>query len=198
MADDYSDAAAAAILAPAHVVVAREKRLYCARLMRERSRKDSTMLEVGKSAPEFTLPDADMEMVSLAEFRDKNHVVLYFYPKDDTPGCTREAIDFSDLEGEFTEQQAVVLGVSRDDCLSHGAFRDKHGLAVRLLSDADAEACEKYGVLQEKEVEGVRRVGISRSTFVIDKHGMLRHVLYGVKAAGHAQEVLGLVRRLKK
>jgi len=156
------------------------------------------MLRVGQTAPDFTLPDADMEMVSLAQFRGKQHVVLYFYPKDDTPGCTREAIDFSDLDDEFAGLGAVVLGVSRDDCLSHGAFRDKHGLSVRLLADADSEACEQYAVLQEKEVEGVRRVGISRSTFVIDKQGTLRHVLYGVKAAGHAQEVLELVRRLKK
>ena len=92
----------------------------------------------------------------------------------------------------------MILGVSRDDCLSHGAFRDKHGLSVRLLSDADSEACEKYGVLQEKEIEGVRRVGISRSTFIIDRHGTVRHALYGVKASGHAQEVLELVRRLRK
>ena len=91
-----------------------------------------------------------------------------------------------------------MLGVSRDDCLSHGAFRDKHGLAVRLLSDADSDVCEKYGVLQEKEVEGMRRVGISRSTFIIDRHGVIRHALYGVKAAGHAHEVVELVRRLRK
>ena len=156
------------------------------------------MLRAGDPAPLFTLPDADMEMVSLADFRGKSNVVLYFYPKDDTPGCTREAIDFSDLENEFAEMNTVVLGVSRDDCLSHGAFRDKHGLSVRLLSDTEAEVCEKYGVLQEKEVEGVRRVGISRSTFIIDRQGIVRHALYGVKAAGHAQEVLELVRKLKK
>ena len=156
------------------------------------------MLRVGQAAPEFTLPDADMEMVSLSDFRDRQNVVLYFYPKDDTPGCTREAIDFSDLEDEFNELRTVVIGVSRDDCLSHGNFRDKHGLSVRLLSDADCEVCEKYGVLQEKEVEGSRRIGISRSTFVIDRHGTVRHALYGVRAAGHAHEVLELVRRLKK
>jgi peroxiredoxin Q/BCP len=156
------------------------------------------MLQVGQSAPLFALPDADMEMVSLEDFRDQHNVVLYFYPKDDTPGCTREAIDFSDLDTEFAELRTVVLGVSRDDCLSHGAFRDKHGLSVRLLSDADSEACEKYGVLQEKELEGVRRTGIVRSTFLIDRAGVLRHVLYGVKAAGHAHEVLELVRRMKK
>ncbi len=156
------------------------------------------MLRVGQTAPDFTLPDADMEMVSLAQFRGKHHVVLYFYPKDDTPGCTREAIDFSDLEHEFTDLDTVVLGVSRDDCLSHGAFRDKHGLSVRLLSDADAEACNSYGVIQDREIDGVRRTGISRSTFVIDRQGVLRQVLYGIKAAGHAHEVLELVRRLKK
>ena len=156
------------------------------------------MLRVGQAAPEFALPDADMQMVSLAEFRNRNHVILYFYPKDDSPGCTREAIDFSDLDGEFDELKAVIVGVSRDDCLSHGAFRDKHGLSVRLLSDADSEVCEKYGVIQEKEVDGVRRVGVVRSTFIIDKQGILRQCLYGVKAAGHAEEVLSLVRRLKR
>ena len=156
------------------------------------------MLRVGQMAPEFTLPDADMQMVSLAEFRDRSHVVLYFYPKDDAPGCTREAIDFSDRDTEFDELRTAVLGVSRDDCLSHGAFRDKHGLSVRLLSDADSEVCEKYGVLQEKEVEGVRRVGVVRSTFIIDRNGHLRHCLYGVKSAGHVEEVLSLVRKLKK
>lgn len=156
------------------------------------------MLRVGQAAPEFTLPDADMQMVSLAEYRDRSHVVLYFYPKDDSPGCTREAIDFSDRDTEFDALRTVVLGVSRDDCLSHGAFRDKHGLSVRLLSDVECEACEKYGVLQEKEVEGVRRIGVLRSTFIIDKHGILRHCLYGVKSTGHAEEVLSLVRRLRK
>ncbi len=156
------------------------------------------MLQAGQSAPDFTLPDADMEMVSLAEFRNRYNVVLYFYPKDDTPGCTREAIDFSDRENEFAALDTVVLGVSRDDCLAHGAFRDKHGLSVRLLSDADCEACEKYFVLQQREVEGVRRLGVMRSTFVIDRQGTLRHALYGVKAAGHADDVLELVRRLNK
>lgn len=154
------------------------------------------MLEAGQSAPEFTLPDADMELVSLADFRGKHNVVLYFYPKDDTPGCTLEAIDFSDLEDEFTAADTVILGVSRDDCLSHGAFRDKHGLSVRLLSDEEAEVCEKYAVLHHKEVEGVRRLGVVRSTFVIDRKGVLRHVLYGVKATGHAVEILELVRSL--
>jgi peroxiredoxin Q/BCP len=125
-------------------------------------------------------------------------VVLYFYPKDDTPGCTREAIDFSDREDDFLDLDTVVLGVSMDDCMSHGAFRDKHGLAVKLLADTEGEVCEKYGVLQEKKVEGKgERRGILRSTFVIDKSGALRNVLYGVNARGHAADVLNLVKELK-
>jgi len=156
------------------------------------------MLQVGQPAPGFELPDADMQMVSLASvLAHSKSVVLYFYPKDDTPGCTMEAIDFSDLEDEFNNLRAAVIGVSCDDCLSHGSFRDKHGLSVRLLSDAEAEVCRNYGVMHEKEVEGRKKTGILRSTFIIDKRGILRHVLYGVKAVGHAAEVLNLVKRLK-
>jgi len=156
------------------------------------------MLKVGESAPTFDLPDGDMNVVSLSAFRGVNNVVLYFYPKDDTPGCTLEAIDFSDLQDEFLGLDTVVLGVSMDDCMSHGAFRDKHGLAVQLLADAEGEVCEQYGVLQNKEVEGrVTRRGIVRSTFVIDKNGALRHTLYGVNARGHASDVLNLVKELR-
>lgn len=151
------------------------------------------MLQVGQPAPGFSLPDADMEMVKLSAYRGKN-VVLYFYPKDDTPGCTIEAIDFSDLEDEFSRLDTVVLGVSKDDCISHAAFRDKHGLTVRLLADSEGEVCAKYGVWQEKEKEGIRRMGIVRSTFVIDRHGILKHALYGVNSRGHAAEVINLIK----
>jgi len=154
------------------------------------------MLQAGKPAPVFDLPDADLEMVGLASFRGKHHVVLYFYPKDDTPGCTIEAIDFSDLQDEFEKQGAVVLGVSMDDCISHGSFRDKHGLSVRLLADTEGEVCGLYGVLVERESEGRKRIGIQRSTFVIDRQGILRHALYGVNARGHAAEVLALLKAL--
>jgi len=116
------------------------------------------MLKEGEAAPGFDLPDSDMEMVSLANFVGSKNVVLYFYPKDDTPGCTLEAIDFSDLEDEFSALKTAVLGVSMDDCMSHGSFRDKHGLSVQLLADAEGEVCRRYGVLQEKEVEGKKRV----------------------------------------
>ncbi|MCW5627059.1 MAG: peroxiredoxin, partial [Burkholderiales bacterium] len=91
------------------------------------------MLKVGDLAPDFDLPDAEMEMVTLGSFRGKHHVVLYFYPKDDSPGCTLEAIDFSERDDQFRRLGAVVVGVSMDDCLSHGAFQDKHGLSVQLL-----------------------------------------------------------------
>jgi peroxiredoxin Q/BCP len=154
------------------------------------------MLQVGESAPAFDLPDGDLEMISLSSFRGKQHVVLYFYPKDDTPGCTIEAIDFSDLQDEFEKHHAVVLGVSMDDCISHGSFRDKHGLSVRLLADTEGDVCRQYGVLVERESEGRKRTSVLRSTFVIDREGVVRHALYGVNARGHAAEILALVKAL--
>lgn len=153
------------------------------------------MLQPGSHAPDFSLPDADMELCKLSKLKGKA-VVLYFYPRDDTPGCTTQAIEFGDLENEFARHDAVVIGISRDDCISHAAFRDKHGLAVRLLSDVEGKVCSKYGVWQEKEVDGVRRMGILRSTFVIDRAGVLRHTLYGVGTKGHATEILNLVKAL--
>jgi peroxiredoxin Q/BCP len=152
------------------------------------------MLNEGDAAPRFDLPDAEMEMVSLDALLGKSNVVLYFYPKDDTPGCTIEAIDFSDLEDDFRKAGAVVVGVSMDDCLSHGAFRDKHGLAVVLLSDEDGDVCAAYGVLNEKEYEGRRRRCVQRSTFIIDRTGRLAQVMYGVTPKGHAAEILNLVK----
>ena len=156
------------------------------------------MLRMGQSAPGFDLPDADMEVVSLDGFKNRKNVVLYFYCKDDTPGCTMEAIDFSDQEDDFASLDAVVVGISMDDCLSHGSFRDKHGLAVQLLADVDGEVCSNYGVLYEKERDGKKKVCIQRSTFIIDKQGMLRYALYGVNPRGHAAEVLGLIRSIGK
>lgn len=155
------------------------------------------MLKVGQTAPAFDLPDADLNVVSLDGYKGANNIVLYFYPKDDTPGCTIEAIDFSELQDAFLGLDTVVLGVSMDDCMSHGSFRDKHGLAVQLLADAEGEVCAKYGVLQEKDVDGKgKKRCIVRSTFVIDKKGLVRHALYGVNARGHASEVLNLVKEL--
>lgn len=156
------------------------------------------LLRPGQAAPSFDLPDADMNMVSLQNFRNKRNVVLYFYPKDDTPGCTMEAIGFSELDDDFGALKAVVLGVSMDDCLSHGAFRDKHGLTVQLLADVDGEVCRRYGVLQDKEVDGKARTCLVRSTFIIDRKGLLVHTLYGVAPRGHAATVLELLRESGK
>lgn len=155
------------------------------------------MLTVGSPAPSFTLPDAEMEMQKLSSLKGKI-VVLYFYPKDDTPGCTLQAIDFSDHENAFEELDSVVIGISRDDCMSHAAFRDKHGLSVTLLADEDGKICEKYGVWQEKEKDGVKKMGIVRSTFIINRDGQLAHVQYGVTPKGHAEEVLNLIKEMSK
>lgn len=154
------------------------------------------MLKAGQAAPTFVLPDADMELVDLAQYVGKHNLILFFYPKDDTPHCTLEATDFSDHEDEFQRADCTIMGISRDDCLRHAEFRDKHGISVRLLSDTEGEVCKQYGVWQMKEVDGVKRHGILRSTFIIDKHGVLRHVLYGVNAKGHAKEVLRAVKEL--
>lgn len=154
-------------------------------------------LVTGIEAPHFELPDSDMQTFSLASQSGKKNVVLYFYPRDDTPGCTLEANEFSDLEHEFSKLDSIVIGISRDDCLSHASFRDKYGLSVLLLSDPDARICKRYGVMYEKEVDGQKKMSIKRSTFVIDKLGKLRHVMYGVQAHGHAQEILNLIKDMK-
>jgi len=154
-------------------------------------------LEVGMDAPHFELADADMETFRLSAFLSKKNIVLYFYPKDDTPGCTMEANEFSEHEEDFAEFDTIVVGISRDDCISHAEFRDKYGLSVQLLADTESRVCKKYGVLYEKEVDGHKKVAIQRSTFVIDKQGKLRHVLYGVHAHKHPDEVLNLIKEMK-
>ncbi|MDH4284376.1 MAG: peroxiredoxin [Gallionellaceae bacterium] len=154
-------------------------------------------LQAGMDAPLFELPDADMDMFELSVLRGKKNVVLYFYPKDGTPGCTMEANEFSNHDDDFARLDTVVVGVSRDECLSHAAFRDKYGLSVLLLSDTESTVCQEYGVLYEKDVEGHKKGSIQRSTFIIDKRGKLRHALYGVHAHGHADEVLKLIKEMK-
>ncbi|SMB27103.1 putative peroxiredoxin bcp [Sterolibacterium denitrificans] len=156
------------------------------------------MLKIGQPAPAFTLPDADMELFSMDSLRGKKHAVLFFYPRDDAPSCTREAIDFSDHEDEFTRLDCVIIGISRDDCLRHAEFRDKHGLSVRLLADDDGKVCRQYGVCQMKENDGTRKLCVTSSTFIIDSRGILRHAFYDVKPHGHAVEVLQLVKQLEK
>ena len=154
------------------------------------------MLQVGHPAPSFSLPDASMEMMHLSSFRGKKNVVLYFYPRDGSPGCTIQSIDFSDREQEFTKLDTVVFGISRDDVLSHAAFRDEQGLSVQLLADTEEVVCRKYAVIEEKVVDGRPRSCVSRSTFIIDKKGILRHILRDVNPKDHAGEVLKAVKAL--
>ncbi|MBI5331886.1 MAG: peroxiredoxin [Betaproteobacteria bacterium] len=149
----------------------------------------------GSKAPAFELPDADLTIGSLTDYLGKA-LVLFFYVRDDTPGCTAEAIGFSDLEGEFARLGCAVVGVSRDDCLRHGAFRDKHGITVRLLADKDGEVCRTYGVASVKEVDGVPRESVTRTTFILDAKGVIRHILRDVVPKGHAETVLQLIKEL--
>ena len=154
------------------------------------------MLKTNQPAPDFKTVNQHNKPISLLDYKAKKNVVLYFYPKDDTPGCTIEANQFTQLAGEFAALDTVVLGVSKDSCESHQAFIDKYGLEVDLLADTSGELCDAYGVWQEKEKNGVKKMGIVRSTFVIDKAGKLVDVIYGVTADGHAQEILEKVRSL--
>lgn len=154
------------------------------------------MLEKNQTAPEFSSPNQNNEMVSLSQFKGQKNVVLYFYPKDDTPGCTIEANEFTKLASEFAAADTVVIGVSKDSCASHQAFIDKFGLKVDLLADTSGKVCADYGVWQEKEKNGEKKMGIVRSTFIINKAGTLEAALYGVSPDGHAQAMLELVQAL--
>jgi peroxiredoxin Q/BCP len=158
--------------------------------------EDLNMLKSGEPAPGFSVPDQDGEPVSLSDYRGDKHVILYFYPRDDTPGCTVEANQFTALAAEFAEADTVVIGVSKDSCASHQAFIDKYGLRVELLSDSDGGLCQAYGVWQEKEKNGGKKMGIVRSTFLINKDGVIEEALYGVTPDGHAQAMLERVGRL--
>ncbi len=150
---------------------------------------------VGKEAPGFTLKDSSERDVSLGDFRGKN-VVLYFYPKDNTPGCTMEAMDFSSLKDEFGKSGTVILGVSKDTCESHQKFIDSKGLTIVLLSDPDAMVQKLYGVWKPKKFMGREFLGTVRSTFLIDREGVMRHSWRGVKVKGHAKDVLEKARAI--
>jgi peroxiredoxin len=155
------------------------------------------MLQVNQNAPVFSVQNQDRETISLSDFVGRKNVILYFYPKDDTPGCTIEANQFTQLAEQFAQQDTVVLGVSKDSCESHTNFIDKYDLKVALLADVDGQLCEDYGVWQEKEKEGVKKMGIVRSTFLIDKSGKLQHAEYGVDPDGHARAMLERVEQLQ-
>lgn len=154
------------------------------------------MLSAKQTAPDFSSPNQDNNIINLSDYRGSKNVVLYFYPKDDTPGCTIEANDFTRLASDFSQLDTVVIGVSKDDCSSHLAFIEKFGLKVELLADTSGEVCEAYSVWQEKEKNGIKKMGIVRSTFVIDKGGELVEAQYFVDPKGHAEAILDCVKNM--
>jgi peroxiredoxin Q/BCP len=149
-------------------------------------------LQPGDPAPDFTLPDQDGAPVSLASYRGRK-VVVYFYPQDDTPGCTREACQFNDSLSGFEGAGVDVLGISADDADSHRRFRAKYGLGFRLLTDQGHEVATRYGAYGEKVLYGKPTVGVIRSTFLIDAQGHVERAWYGVRVDGHAARVLAEV-----
>ena len=151
-------------------------------------------LTVGDTAPIFKLPADGGVEISSESLLGKT-VILYFYPKDDTSGCTKEAIEFTHLLGKFNKAGAVVLGVSKDDIEAHDKFVKKHKLKVRLLADIDGSLCDSYGVWVKKSMYGRKYMGIERSTFLIDENGMIKEMWRKVKVMGHAEAVLNAVKK---
>ncbi|MGO4854495.1 peroxiredoxin [Phaeovulum sp. W22_SRMD_FR3] len=157
------------------------------------------MIAIGETAPDFTLPRspaAPGETLTLAALRP-GIVVLYFYPKDDTPGCTTEALDFTRLAADFAAEGATVVGISKDSAQKHEKFCAKHALNVVLVSDAESDTCERYGTWAEKSMYGKTYMGITRATVLIDGAGQVAQVWPKVSVKGHAEEVLAAVRALK-
>lgn len=150
------------------------------------------MLEVGTKAPEFTLPDQNGEMHSLADYRGKK-VILYFYPKDNTAGCSKQACGYSERYPQFVEKGAVVLGISKDTVASHKKFEEKYGLAFTILADPEREVIEAYDVWKEKKNYGKVSMGVVRTTYLIDEEGVIVKAFGKVKAADDAEKMLGEV-----
>jgi peroxiredoxin Q/BCP len=154
-------------------------------------------LSVGDMAPEFCLPETEGEEICLGDLRG-DWAVLYFYPKDNTKGCTLEALEFTEAEPKFEEMGAKILGVSPDSLESHSKFKEKHGLTIDLLSDTDQEILEEYGVWQLKKMFGREFMGVVRSTFLIDPEGEIAHIWRKVRVKGHVKEVKEKLKELKK
>jgi thioredoxin-dependent peroxiredoxin len=154
------------------------------------------MVEQGKPAPDFTLADQQGKKVTLSKLKG-SPVVLYFYPKDDTPGCTKEACDFRDSFADYKKAGAVILGVSPDDSDSHAKFTKKFDLPFPLLADDEKKVCEAYGVWKEKSMYGKKYMGVERTTFVIDKTGIVSQIFPKVKVDGHSAAVLDAIKASK-
>ncbi|MCD6035507.1 MAG: thioredoxin-dependent thiol peroxidase [Rickettsiales bacterium] len=149
----------------------------------------SPALQEGNPAPDFTLPTDGNGSLTLSSLKGKN-VVLYFYPKDDTPGCTQESKDFRDAIADFTKEDTVILGISKDDVKSHDKFKTKYELPFTLLSDTEGKVCEAYDVWKEKSMYGKKYMGIERTTILIDKEGVIRNIWRKVSVTCHVEEVL--------
>jgi len=150
---------------------------------------DWKLVAVGEEAPDFTLETDQEKQISLKDYRSKK-VVLYFYPKDGTPGCTTEALEFKDVAEQFVKEGAVILGISKDSVESHRKFKEKHQLPFNLVSDPDAKVLNQYGVWKEKVLYGRKFMGTERTTFLIDEKGIVRKIYTKVKPEGHAQTCL--------
>ncbi len=157
----------------------------------------TTLHKIGEPAPQFELPSSENKAINLKDYLHKKNVVLYFYPKDDTPGCTVEACDFRDNMARLQSTDTVVLGVSKDDLKSHDKFKEKHQLPFALLSDEETEVLKMYDSWKEKSMFGKKYWGIERNTFLIDKKGILRQIWKNVKVKGHVEEVLKAIEALK-
>lgn len=153
------------------------------------------MLEIGQKAPNFNLNDETGNKVSLADFADKN-IVLYFYPKDNTPGCTKESIGFSELKDQFEAEDTIIIGASKDSVKKHQNFIKKQNLTVKLIVDEDGSLCEDYTVWVQKKLYGKEYMGIERATFLIGKDGLIKQIWRKVKVDGHVNEVLEAVKIL--
>lgn len=151
-------------------------------------------IEVGDLAPDFTLPtDTENQTITLSQLRGKQ-VVLYFYPKDNTPGCTKEACDFRDHFNQFKQHAVVVFGISKDSAKNHAKFKNKYQLPFTLLVDAQGDVCEAYGVMNKKSLFGKTFLGIQRSTFLIDENGMIKAIWRKVKVPGHVEQILNDIK----
>lgn len=153
------------------------------------------MLEIGQKAPDFNLPDETGNHVTLGDFSNKN-IILFFYPKDNTPGCTKEAIGFSALKDQFAALDTIILGASKDSVKKHQNFIKKHDLTVKLIVDEDDTLCDEYGVWVQKKLYGREYMGIERATFLIGKDGLIKQIWRKVKVNGHVEAVLETVKQL--
>jgi thioredoxin-dependent peroxiredoxin len=150
------------------------------------------MLKIGRKAPNFKLPSGDGKTIGLSDFSGKK-IVLYFYPKDNTSGCTKEACSFQENLAELKKKGTIVIGVSADSVGSHGKFAEKYGLTFPLISDETKEIIKAYGVWKEKSMYGRKYFGIERTTFVIDEKGIIKHIFNKVKVEGHTEQVLAML-----